>query len=84
MINCKEAVTRMWSYLDRNLGRVEEQELEAHLGLCRHCCGELEFAKQIRDTLRGPEGGSGPRSTEIPPEARGRLDAFLKSLGEKP
>ena len=76
MINCKEAVARLWSYLDRNLGRVEEQELEAHLGLCRHCCGELEFAKQIRGRLRQPAG-----EAEIPPEARLKLDAFLKGLG---
>ncbi len=76
MINCKEAVTRLWSYLDHNLGRVEEQELEAHLRLCRHCCGELEFAKQIRGLLRQPG------EAEIPPEARLKLDAFLKSLGE--
>lgn len=77
MINCKEAVARLWAYLDRNLGRVEEQELEAHLGLCRHCCGEVEFAKQIRGLLRRPGG-----EVEIPPEARLKLEAVLKSVGE--
>lgn len=75
MINCKEAVARLWSYLDRNLERVEEEELEAHLGLCRHCCGELEFARQIRGVLRRTAG-----AVEIPPAARVRLDAFLKEL----
>ncbi len=79
MINCREAVSRLWAYLDRNLGRVEEQELEEHLGLCRHCCGELEFAKQIRDLVKKPGGG-----TEIPPEARQKLETFLRGLGEKP
>jgi len=75
VINCKEAVARLWSYLDRNLGRVEEQELEAHLGLCRHCCGELEFARQIRGVLRGTTG-----AVKIPAVARVRLEAFLKEL----
>jgi len=77
VINCREAVARLWSYLDRALGLVEEQELEAHLGLCRHCCGELEFAKQVRGLL-GRSGGE----AEIPPEARLKLEAFLKGLGE--
>jgi mycothiol system anti-sigma-R factor len=75
VINCKEAVARLWSYLDRNLDRVEEEELEAHLGLCRHCCGELEFARQIRGLLRRTAGAVG-----IPAAARVRLDAFLKEL----
>jgi len=77
VINCKEAVNRLWAYLDRNLGRVQERELEEHLGLCRHCCGELEFAKQVRDRLRRPGG-----ETEIPPEVRVKLDAFLRRLEE--
>ncbi len=79
MIKCKEAVDRLWSYLDRNLAQVEEQELQAHLGLCRHCCGELEFARQLRGLLVRPGDAA-----ELPSEARLKLDAFLKGLGEKP
>ena len=78
MINCKEAVSRLWAYMDRNLGLVQEKELEEHLGLCRHCCGELEFAKQIRDRIKQP--GS---ATELPPESRAKLETLLKDLGEK-
>lgn len=78
MINCKDAVSRLWAYLDRNLGRVEEQELEEHLGLCRHCCGELEFAKQVRDLLKKPGG-----ATAISPEAQVKLETFLKGLEKK-
>jgi anti-sigma factor (TIGR02949 family) len=78
VIKCKEAVSRLWAYLDRTLGRVQEQELEEHLGLCRHCCGELEFAKQMRDLLKKPGG-----ATAIPPESRGKLETFLKGLEKK-
>jgi predicted anti-sigma-YlaC factor YlaD len=77
MIACKEAVSRLWEYLDRNLGRVREAELEEHLGLCRHCCGELEFAKQLRERLRRLSS-----EAELTPDARSRLEAFLKGLGE--
>ena len=83
MIKCKEAVSRLWAYLDRNIERIEEAELEEHLGLCRHCCGELEFAKQMRSVLR--RSGSGLQPT---PDIRARLETFLKGAageeGEKP
>lgn len=78
MINCKEAVSRLWVYLDRNLDKGQERELEDHLGLCRHCCGELEFAKQVRDLLKRPG-----HTTEILPESRAKLEAYLTELREK-
>ncbi len=75
MISCKEAVARLYAYLDRNLGRVPEAEVEEHLKLCRHCCGELEFAKQLRGTLRR----HGPAHA-LTPEVRGRIETFLTEL----
>jgi len=75
VINCKEAVARLWAYLDRHLERVQERELEEHLGLCRHCCGELEFARQIRERLKG-SGAADP----VPDEARARFDTLLGGL----
>jgi anti-sigma factor (TIGR02949 family) len=78
VIDCKEAVARLWTYLDRGLGTVQEGELEEHLGRCRHCCGELEFARQIRDRLKSSE-----REAPVPEEARARFDALLTNL-EKP
>ncbi|MDR7484553.1 MAG: zf-HC2 domain-containing protein [Armatimonadota bacterium] len=78
MITCKEAVARLWAYLDRNIGRVQEDELEGHLGLCRHCCGELEFARQLRERLK--RSGA---TTEIAPEVQVRLEALLARLGER-
>ena len=79
MINCKEAVAQLWAYLDRSIGSADEQELEQHLGLCRHCCGELEFAKQTRDLLK--RTGS---ATEISPETRTKLETILKRPRDTP
>ena len=77
MIACREAVDRLWTYLDRSLDRTREEELEQHLGLCRHCCGELEFAKQVRAKLKD--------SAEAPlaPTAKERLASFVQRLGGK-
>lgn len=77
MITCKEAVAGLWEYLDRNLGRVQEAEIEEHLGLCRHCCGELEFAKEVRELLRRASSAE-----ETPPDVRARLEAFMNGLRE--
>ncbi len=75
MIGCKEAVSRLYAYLDRHLGRVPEAEVEEHLKLCRHCCGELEFAKQVRGALRRHSSVH-----EITPEVRTQIEAFVKDL----
>jgi len=77
MIACRDAVERLWSYLDRNIDRAQEDELEQHLGLCRHCCGELEFAKQVRNKL------SESADTPLASTARERLQKFVQRLGER-
>jgi len=78
IITCREAVDRLWGYLDRNLAGLEQDELDEHLGVCRHCCGELEFAERIQALLRRPAG------PELPPEARKRFEALLSGLEEGP
>lgn len=79
MISCKEAVSRLYAYLDRNLGRIPEAEVEEHLKLCRHCCGEIEFAKQVRAALR--RTGT---VTALTPEVRTQIEAYVKLLEKKP
>jgi mycothiol system anti-sigma-R factor len=75
MIKCKEAVERLWSYLDRQLDQRQQTEVEQHLGLCRHCCGELEFARQVREKLA--ETGT----EQLPTDTRSRLEGMLRGLG---
>jgi anti-sigma factor (TIGR02949 family) len=75
VIDCKQAVQRLWGYLDRNLERAREEELEQHLGLCRHCCGELEFAKQIRNRL-----ATGVAADQVEAPVRERLERFIRGL----
>ena len=77
MIDCKQAVQRLWGYLDKNLEQAHEEELEHHLGLCRHCCGELEFAKQVRNKL------SASADRPLAPTAHERLQKFVQRLGER-
>jgi mycothiol system anti-sigma-R factor len=73
MISCSEAVRRLWEYLDDNLSEVDRKAVEEHLSLCRRCCGELEFAEELRRFLQ-----SSARE-QIPADVRARLH---KTLGE--
>ncbi|HEY8655345.1 MAG TPA: zf-HC2 domain-containing protein [Candidatus Limnocylindria bacterium] len=75
MIACREAAERLWDYLDRHLAEQPEAELEAHLGLCRHCCGELEFARQVRLKL------TASATESLPEDTRSRLERFVRELG---
>lgn len=75
MIKCKEAVDRLWSHLDGRLENDRQRELDEHLGVCRHCCGELEFAQQVRAKL-AETGEAG-----MPPETRARVEQLLRGLG---
>ena len=74
MISCAEAVERLWAYLDGTLAADDRAALEQHLGFCRVCCGEAEFARELRGFL----GRSA--SEELPDDVRARLLASLDEL----
>jgi hypothetical protein len=71
MIDCREAVARMWAYLSDGLETHDADALEEHLGVCQRCCGELEFSRQLRAKVA--EAGARP----IPPAVRGRIDELI-------
>jgi anti-sigma factor (TIGR02949 family) len=73
-IPCSEAVRQLWDYLDHAIAPEDQARVERHLSFCRRCCGELEFAKEIRRFL-----ASGAVE-EIPTEARARLERFVREL----
>jgi anti-sigma factor (TIGR02949 family) len=74
MIPCSQAVGQLWDYLDNAIAPEDHEKVERHLSFCRKCCGELEFAKELREFLasRGAE--------EIPPHVKARLERFVKEI----
>ena len=73
-IPCSEAVRQLWDYLDHAIGPEDQEKVEHHLSVCRRCCGELEFAKEIRRFLAS---GS---SDEVPTHVKERLEGFVEEL----
>ncbi|MDQ3085315.1 MAG: zf-HC2 domain-containing protein [Actinomycetota bacterium] len=75
MISCAEAVEQLWEYLDGALTEQDRAAIEEHLSFCRRCCGEVEFADELRAFL------AREASEEIPDEVRARLITTLDELG---
>lgn len=73
-IPCSEAVRQLWDYLDHAISPEDQEKVDRHLSFCRKCCGELEFAKELRAFLasRGAD--------EIPSDVKVRLERFVDGL----
>jgi len=73
-IPCSEAVERLWDYLDSAISPEEQKRVDNHLAFCRKCCGEVEFAKELRAFLASSAAG------EVPSEVTERLHRFVEEL----
>ena len=74
MITCAEAVRHLWEYLDGTLDENDRKAIDEHLSFCRRCCGEAEFADELRTFLRSSA------DVELPDDVRARLTATLDEL----
>jgi mycothiol system anti-sigma-R factor len=74
VISCHEAVERLWEYLDGRIPPDDRARLEAHLALCRRCCGELEFARELRGFL------TRSADEDVPDDVLARLNTTLEEL----
>jgi anti-sigma factor (TIGR02949 family) len=74
LIPCSEAVRQLWDYLDNSISPEDHEKVEKHLSFCRKCCGELEFAEELREFLVSRE------AEEIPPDVKARLERFVQDI----
>ena len=72
MIDCREAVRRMWAYLEHELPARPVSEFESHLETCQRCCGELEFSRQMREMVAEKQG-----PPQVPRHLRSRIETLL-------
>jgi anti-sigma factor (TIGR02949 family) len=79
MIRCSEAVRQLWQYLEGELPEEDRAKVDEHLAACLRCCGEAEFANELRRFL-----ASHGRDEAFSDVVRQRLLATLESLPEVP
>lgn len=75
MIGCEESVRLLWQYLDETVEVDERVLVEEHLARCRTCCGELEFAKELRSFL------ARSADQDLPGDVLRRLNETIEELG---
>lgn len=78
MIDCDEAVRQLWAFLDDSIGVADRHAVEEHLAFCRRCCGEVEFAGELRALL-----ASGT-TEDIPADVLASLLSTLDDLEANP
>jgi hypothetical protein len=74
MISCTEAVRRLWEYLDDIVDDSERALIDEHLQRCRRCCGELEFARELRSRL------ADAAREDLPQDVLRRLNRTIEEL----
>jgi anti-sigma factor RsiW len=74
MISCSQAARQLWDYVEGAVEGPQREALEEHLSACRRCCGEVEFAEELRHFLASH--GDEPLSEDV----KTRLTSFLDEL----
>lgn len=74
MISCKDAVRQLWEYLEGAVGEADRAAIEEHLSLCKRCCGEAEFAGELRRFL------ADRAADDLPEDTRARLLSYLDRI----
>jgi anti-sigma factor (TIGR02949 family) len=74
VIDCEEALRRLFEYLDAELHGDSHREMEQHLERCRSCFSRVEFEKRLKAYTAelGREA--------VPPELELRIRKVLDSF----
>lgn len=78
MISCSRAVQQLWDYLENDVTATDREKVEEHLAFCRTCCGEVEFAEELRSLL------ASAAEVTLPPDVEARLTGTLETLDADP
>lgn len=75
MIRCEDAVRQLWEYLDGVVDVGDRALIEEHLARCRRCCGERDFAVELRRFLADQTHDT------LPDDVAQRLNQTVEDLG---
>ncbi len=65
MIDCKQVLTSLYSYLDNDLDKSVVVEIKTHIELCRACFGCLEFEQLLREHMKKTTNHACPEQVKL-------------------
>jgi anti-sigma factor (TIGR02949 family) len=74
-LSCRQAVERLWAYIDGELPRDEGERVHQHLAACQACYPHYDFQKAFLEFVS--------RQAETPVPAGLRRRVFLRLLAEE-
>jgi len=77
IINCEKALRHLFEYIDRELDRDLQAQLEQHLEHCRSCFSRLEFEQTLKQHIHGSSTAHAPDSL------RDRVGDLLREFAKK-
>jgi mycothiol system anti-sigma-R factor len=77
VIDCQAAIRQLWEYLDGTIDEPDRRLLMQHLARCLRCCGERDFAIELRRLL------ADSRTDVMPDDVRRRLTETLEGLTDE-
>lgn len=75
-ISCRDAIAKLWDFLDEELDAEGCAQMREHLERCRACFPHYDFQRAYRDFM------ASCRNDCAPPELRRRI--FMRLLQEPP
>lgn len=76
MISCREALERLFEFLDGELDEIAAKQVEEHLRVCERCYPHLVFEQSFRTAVRRAFRGE-----RAPEEVRTRILEVIHSAG---
>lgn len=79
-LDCRQALARLYEYLDGELTGERAEQVRHHLDICRGCYPHVNFCRSFQDALRRAAEGQAPP----PAELRARVLELLRAEGLAP
>ena len=71
-ISCEEVISKLYDYLDQELGGSTQVDIDEHIKDCRECFSRAEFERALRKKV------AGSIEADTPEDTRNRLEALIK------
>ena len=72
-IDCEQALSRIFEFIDHELNAHEREAMQEHMHTCKSCFSRAEFERRLKERLKRLRD-------EAAPGAQARIEKLIKSL----